>query len=142
MAEIAPQKGFLGKFKGTKGGDMAKIKFVSKTVKEKELLSKDRLPINKFNAWQIDKGERISGLRNVLRKYIEGAEMLPNRKDFHFLDYHLEQTSSTERIYFNPSRVLSVFRKMPASEISKMFHKINDEKKKLRANVNERYGAF
>ena len=111
---------------------MAIIRFVSTTVKEKELLSKDRLPINKFNAWQIDRGERITGLVNVLRKYIEGAEMWPKRKAFNFLDYQREQTSSTERIYFNPSRVLSIFRKMPASEISKMFYKINDEKKKLR----------
>ncbi len=119
------RKGWGGKFKGKKRGGMAKIRFVSTTVKEKELLSKDRLPINKFNAWQIDRGERITGLVNVLRKYIEGAEMLPNKKAFNFLDYHREQTSSTERIYFNPSRVLSIFRKMPASEISKMFYKMD-----------------
>ncbi len=120
---------------------MARIRFVSTTVKEKELLSKDRLSIGKFNAWQIDREGRMVDLYAVLRKYMEGTEMWPRKKTFNFLDYHREQTPSTERIYFNPSQVISIFRKMPASEISKMFYKINEEKKKLRGQC-ERYGAF
>lgn len=35
---------------------MAEIKFVSKKVKEADLLKRDKLPISKFRAWQIEKG--------------------------------------------------------------------------------------
>ncbi len=111
---------------------MPKIKFVSKTVKEKNLLSKDRLPINTFKAWQIDRGECITSLRNVLLKYLVGAKMWPDRKDFNFLDYHREQLDVSERIYFNPSQVISVFGKMQPSEIKAMYDQINDGKRKLR----------
>ena len=111
---------------------MAKIKFVSKTVKEKNLLSKDRLPIIQFKAWKIDRGERITSLRNVLIKYLEGSQMWPKRKAFNFLDYHREQHDANERIYFNPSQVISVFGKMRPSEIRAMYDQIHDGKRRLR----------
>ncbi len=111
---------------------MAKIKFVSKTVKEKDLLSRDWLPISQFKAWQIDRGERITTLRNVLVKYLDGVEMWPNRKIFKSLDIRREQRDANERRYFNPSQVISVFGKMRPSEIKAMFDQVNDEKRKLR----------
>ena len=111
---------------------MAKIRFVSTTVKEEDLLSRDRLSIGMFKAWQIERRERMVDMAVVLRKYMEGSEMWPKKKAFNFLDYHREQTPLTERTYFKPSQVISIFRKMSASEINKMYDKINDGKKKLR----------
>jgi len=118
--------------RGRKGEGMAKIKFVSKTVKEKDLLSRDWLPISKFKAWQIDRGERITTLRNVLVKYLDGVEMWPKRKIFKSLDIRREQRDANERRYFNPSQVISVFEKMQPSEIQAMYGQIHDKNRKLR----------
>ena len=112
---------------------MAEIKFVSKEVKEADLLKKDRLPISKFRAWQIDKGSRTTYLHNVLKKYLEGCELWPKkRKLFNSLDIEVEEANLSVRIYFQTKQVFDVFGDMPATDIEKMYKVIADGNKKVR----------
>lgn len=112
---------------------MAKIIFVSKTLKETELLKRDRLPISKFKAFKIEKGDKSVHLHDVLKKYLEGCELWPRkRKLFNALDIEVEELNSTTRIYFQLKQVFKVFGAMSASEINDMYELINDAKRKFR----------
>ena len=112
---------------------MAKIQFVSKTVKEADLLKRDRLPISKFKAWKIEKGSKTNYLHILLGKYLEGCELWPRkRKLFNTLNIEVEEINSTTRIYFQPKQVFKVFGAMSATEINDMYEMINDAKRKLR----------
>jgi hypothetical protein len=111
---------------------MPEIKFISKTEKEKALLSRKWLPVTNFKAWQTDRGSCITRLDNILKKYIEGFDTWPEK--FDFLDCKREQTPMGQRTYFRPKQVLSVFRKMRALKITEMFDQIKDGNKRLREN--------
>lgn len=112
---------------------MAEIKFVSKKLKEADLLKRDKLPISKFRAWQIKKGSKTTYLHNVLKKYLEGCELWPKkRKLFNSLNIEVEEANSAIRIYFQTQQVFDVFGDMSAGDIEKMYEVINDRKRKLR----------
>ena len=117
---------------------MAAIKFVSKNMKEADLLKRDRLPISKFRAWQIEKGSRTTYLHNVLQKYLEGCELWPKkRKLFNSLNIEVEEANSAIRIYFRTKQVFDVFGDMSATDIEKMYKVINDVKRKLRSDIKK-----
>ncbi len=112
---------------------MADIQFVLKQVKEADLLKRDKLPISKFRAWKIEKGDKSVHLHDVLKKYLEGCELWPRkRKLFNALDIEVEEINSTTRIYFQLKQVFKVFGAMSASEINDMYELINDAKRKFR----------
>ncbi len=112
---------------------MAEIKFVSKKLKEADLLKRDKLPISKFRAWQIEKGSKTTYLHNVLQKYLEGCELWPKkRKLFNSLNIEVEEGNSSTRIYFRSKQVFDLFGDMSASDIEKMYKVIADRNKKLR----------
>ncbi len=112
---------------------MAEIKFISKEVKEADLLKRDKLPISKFRAWQIEKGSRTTYLHNVLKRYLEGCELWPKkRKLFNSLNIEVEELNSSIRIYFQTKQVFDLFGDMSASDIEKMYEVIADRNKKLR----------
>ncbi len=116
-----------------KKANMARIKFVSKEVKEADLLKRDRLPISKFRAWKIEKGDKSVHLHDVLKKYLEGCELWPKkRKLFNSLNIEVEELNSISRIYFQPKQVFKVFGDMTASEINDMYELINNAKRKFR----------
>ncbi len=118
---------------------MAAIKFVSKNMKEADLLKRDRLPISKFRAWQIEKGSRTTYLHNVLQKYLEGCELWPKkRKLFNSLNIEVEEANSAIRIYFRTKQVFDVFGDMSATDIEKMYKVINDVKRKLRSDIKKK----
>jgi hypothetical protein len=117
---------------------MAEIKFVSKNMKEADLLKRDRLPISKFRAWQIEKGSRTTYLHNVLQKYLEGCELWPKkRKLFNSLNIEVEEVNSSTRIYFRSKQVFDLFGDMSAADIEKMYEVINDRKRKLRSDIKK-----
>jgi hypothetical protein len=112
---------------------MAEIKFISKEVKEADLLKRDKLPISKFGAWQIEKGSGTTYLNNVLRKYLEGCELWPKkRKLFNSLDIEVEECKSITRQYFKTKQVLKIFGDMSATDIEKIYKVIDDGRRKLR----------
>ncbi len=117
---------------------MADIQFVLKQVKEADLLKRDKLPISKFRAWKIEKGNKTVHLHDVLKKYLEGCELWPKkRKLFNSLTIEVEELHSITRQYFQIQQVFDVFGNMSATEINEMYETINDGKRKVRSDIKK-----